>query len=228
MMTRISVLRKHFKHMLYVCYCHLIVHHPAHVFEVAIIEKCRTVKLHPHTQLLHTERAHFWKYVTERVRKILTLNSKAQTRGNAEVGNKDNYRYLFRNIPLKRISIMLSISALFSCSFMGNSTGQMRQHLCTVVLYKSGAFLTSVIFRCIFSSCSGLFCLVVFVLCTSYSFWLFSMLTCRLRLTPTRALTNFSAGQGCQRYPLVSWMQLHFSTCSMIYLLMCRCVWRPV
>lgn len=45
---------------------HLIVHQPAHVFEVAIIEKCRTVKLHPHTQLLHTERADFWKHVTKR------------------------------------------------------------------------------------------------------------------------------------------------------------------
>lgn len=120
---------------------HLIVHHPAHVFEVAIIEECRTVKLHPHTQLLHTERADFWKYVTERVHEILTLNSKAQTRSNAEVGNKETHRYLFRNIPLKRISIMLSISALFSCSFMRNSTGQMRQHSCTVVLYEVALFL---------------------------------------------------------------------------------------
>lgn len=120
---------------------HLIVHHPAHVFEVAIIEKCRTVKLHPHTQLLHAESADFWKYVTERVHEIWTLNSKAQTRSNAEFGSKETYRYLFRNIPLKRISIMLSISALFSCSFVRNSMGHMKQNLCTVVLYKVALFL---------------------------------------------------------------------------------------
>lgn len=42
---------------------YLVVHHPAHVFEVAIIEKCRTVELHPQTQLLHTDGADFWKHI---------------------------------------------------------------------------------------------------------------------------------------------------------------------
>lgn len=54
---------------------HLIVHHPAHVFEVAIVEKRRTVKLHPQTQLLHTDGADFGKNITERGHQILTLNS---------------------------------------------------------------------------------------------------------------------------------------------------------
>lgn len=42
---------------------YLVVHHPAHVFEVAIIEKSRTVELHPQTQLLHTDRADFWEHI---------------------------------------------------------------------------------------------------------------------------------------------------------------------
>lgn len=140
-----------------------------------------------------------------------------------------------RNLPIsfQKYSFEEDIRhALYLCPFLlqlyeeRHRTNQTpRLHCCAL---RGGALLTSVIFRCIFSSCSGLFCLVVFALCTSYSFWLFSMLTCRLRLTPTRALANFSADQGCQSGPWVWWMQLNPSTCPMTYPLVCRCVWRPV
>lgn len=56
--------------MLYVLFVvYLVIHHPAHVFEVAIIEKYRTVKLHPQTQPLHTDRANFRKHVPAQVQK---------------------------------------------------------------------------------------------------------------------------------------------------------------
>lgn len=48
---------------------HLVIHHPAHVFEVAIIEEYRTVEFHPRTQLLHTDRANFRKHVPARAQK---------------------------------------------------------------------------------------------------------------------------------------------------------------
>lgn len=52
----------------------------------------------------------------------------------------ETYRYLFRNIPLKRISIMFSISALFSCSFMRKGRGQIRHHMCPLLSFMKGHF----------------------------------------------------------------------------------------
>lgn len=52
------------------CTDYLVVHHPAHVFEVAVIEECRTVELHPWTQLLHTDGADFWKHIAAQTQSI--------------------------------------------------------------------------------------------------------------------------------------------------------------
>ncbi len=97
------------------------------------------------------------------------------------------------------MSIMLSISVLFSCSLKSKRKDATSQtwliHRHSKDKIHSGAGLTSVIFFWILSSCSVLFCLIVFVFCTSNSFWLFSMPTLRLRATPTRELSSFTAWQ---------------------------------
>lgn len=96
-----------------------------------------------------------------------------------------------------------------------------------------GTGLTSVIFFCILSCCTVLFCLSVFVFCTSYNFWLFSILALRLRATPTIELSSFTAYQGCpdqkvQISLLNVFTYMLVRVCVFIpYLLACRCVWRP-
>lgn len=54
---------------------YLVIHHPAHVFEVAIVKKYRTVELHPQTQLLHTDRANFRKHIPAQVQKHNELHT---------------------------------------------------------------------------------------------------------------------------------------------------------
>lgn len=227
-MTRISVLGKHFKHMLYVCYCspYRTSSSPciwgSHHWEMQNCTASSTHPAPPYRESGLLEVRH-WKG---------TLNINIKFKGpnpRQRWGRKQrNLPISFQEYPFKEDIHHAFYLCPFLLQLYEEQHGTNETALVHCRALRSGTSLTSVIFRCIFSSCSGLFCLVVFVLCTSYSFWLFSMLTCRLRLTPTRALTNFSADQGCPKYPLVSWMQLNFSTCSMIYLLVCRCVWRPV
>lgn len=105
-------------------------------------------------------------------------------------------QYLFRKTPLKMTSIMLSTSALFSCSF--EATEGLHSHqfdFCYIYfpIIQKRKNLTSVIFFCILSSCVALFWRSVLALCTSYSFWLFSALALRFRATPTRALSSLTA-----------------------------------
>lgn len=183
---------------------YLVIHHPAHVLEVAIVEERRTVELHPQTQFLHTERADFWKYISEKNTNnvgftiiYLLFYSTLEVRMIRET-TRLFYRYLLRNTPLKMMSIMLSISALFSRSLRSEQdteathwerSNSLYQH-CRKTIHMC---LTSVRFICIFSSCGVLFCLVVFFFCTSYSFWLFSIPTPRLRATLIKELSSFTA-----------------------------------
>lgn len=108
-------------HMFAVVY--LVVHHPAHGFEVAIVEKSRTVELHPQTQLRHTERADLWKHVAAQTH-VLNKMRHIETTLKPTVSQRNTYRYLFRKTPLKRMSIMLSISALFPCSLRRHTVRQ--------------------------------------------------------------------------------------------------------
>lgn len=69
------------------------------------------------------------------------------------------------------MSIMLSISALFSCSLKNTWKRVGHDFTLTSSLHsQSDTVLTSVIVFCILSSCSVLLCLIVFDFCTSHSF----------------------------------------------------------
>lgn len=88
-------------YMLAVVY--LVVHHPAHVFEVAIIEKCRAVELHPQTQLLHTDRADLWKHIAAQTH---TQNHKTKL-DNAPM-HTESYAKLMSEKHLRKVTDIFS------------------------------------------------------------------------------------------------------------------------
>ena len=119
-------------------------HHPADVFEVAVVEERSAVELHPRTQLLCTHGADLWQYVavdththththtcTERETHTHAHTQSCDMYGLLKVQNDSGdrvpcdedtgeHRYLLRNTPLKMVSMMLSISDRFSCSCKRN------------------------------------------------------------------------------------------------------------
>ena len=127
---------------------YLIVHHPAYVFEVAVIEECSAVELHPRTQFLCTHGADLWQHVpvdAQAYRETDRQTDRHRHRNRYTEGTKSGtctacskckaiaateclpmriqkgiHRYLLRNTPLKMVSMMLSISDLFSCSCKRN------------------------------------------------------------------------------------------------------------
>lgn len=186
---------------------YLVVHHPAHVFEVAIIEKCRTVELHPQTQLLHTDGADFWKHIAAQAHTQNQLHCSLRATLKPQMSEKcSKFTDIFSEKLLWRWCPSCSLSPSSSPAawrargnpWRSKTIGQTwfihGEHRYNSSLHsQNDTGLTSAIFFCILSSCSVLFCLIVFVLCTSYSFWVFSMLTLRLRATPARELSSFTA-----------------------------------
>ena len=111
-------------------------HHPADVFEVAVVKERSAVELHPRTQLLCTHGADLWQHVavdthTHVQRETHTHTQSCDMYGLLKVQNDSGdrvpcdedpggHRYLLRNTPLKMVSMMLSISDRFSCSCKRN------------------------------------------------------------------------------------------------------------